>query len=235
MTETPPKMMGYEATVEGGVRRIVKDSLENDVQGRDIEALVLSVSVFAAGTAQDLAAKQPPPKPIACTGGCHFCCITTEVHASPLEVLRIARLVEATYDFTEQAKLLARLREWVQARMILTPKPVRRLCPLLEGGHCGVYAARPMVCRSFNSYDASVCERHKLAGDETPIKGYVHQERIHQATLLGMVNGANEAGRAGDCLDLPTALLKRLTDPKTETRWLAGFDEFEDARVRPNS
>lgn len=232
MTDRKHEMMGYETTLEGGVRRIARETLENGAQGRDLEGLVTAAASFAAGIAQDLAAKQPPPRPIACADGCHFCCITTEVHAAPLEVLHLARHVEATYDFTRQAMLLSRLREWAQAHLVATAKPVRRPCPLLEDGRCGAYAVRPMVCRGFNSYDAEVCERHKIDGDDTPIEGYVHQDQVHQAILLGLVNGASEAGRAGATVDLALALLARLTDPAAETRWLAGVDEFKEARIR---
>jgi len=232
MTDRKLEMMGYEATLEGGVRRITRETLQNGAQGRDIEGLVSSAASFADGTVQDLATKQPPPQPIACADGCHFCCITTEVHAAPLEVLHMARHVEATYDFTRQAMLLSRLREWAQGRLDATAESVRRPCPLLEDGRCGAYAARPMVCRGFNSYDAGVCERHKIDGDDTPIEGYVHQDRVHQATLLGLANGADEARRAGAAVDLAPALLARLTDPAAETRWLAGVDEFKEARIR---
>lgn len=104
--------------------------------------------------------------PLRCAGGCSECCQSETVpRASVADWAYLhAHLVGLPQD--RQAALLKRNRELYlslaaallqQVRTGDGPPsevslPSQNPCPLLEGGRCGVYAARPLICRLFGYF-----------------------------------------------------------------------------------
>ena len=87
----------------------------------------------------------------ACRSGCDHCC------HFPVGVRFSEALLLAASISTD-----ARLRATVQrAEEVSRPKSWRDLagepCPLLAGGHCARYDARPTPCRALRSFDADAC------------------------------------------------------------------------------
>jgi uncharacterized protein len=238
---TPARKSGrfdYVAPLEEKTTAIVAAALGAVGEpGNDtgLVALVDAVTGFMEELASDMARRQPPPHPIACKKGCAFCCFGAEVHASPPEVFRIADYLDERSNGRKKTALAARIADVAAAKAAnraQTTAPAVYPCPLLDAGRCGVYAVRPLVCRGFNSYDAGICERHKIGGEKVTIKGYAHQDAIAQATLRGLQRGCAEAGRVGAAVDLAPALHIALTELDARRRWIAGDDVFRTARAR---
>jgi|GEM_PF-194867 len=111
-----------------------------------LESLQENASAFFARTASRYGAE------MACKEGCSACCyVTLEVFES--EATRIVAWAQ-TLPADEQGKLrdaLVRAKEWGQGKAAMAKDAagnMRAPCPLLEGGRCTVYAARPVICRT---------------------------------------------------------------------------------------
>jgi Fe-S-cluster containining protein len=98
--------------------------------------------------------------PAACKAGCSWCCwMIPDLRSGEADLLltAIAQLPE-----DERAEIKAKVN--VAAAAIVdagssdAAYPLR--CPLVgDDGRCRVYAARPAVCRAFESTDVTACER----------------------------------------------------------------------------
>lgn len=107
---------------------------------------------------------------IACRTGCAVCC-RSEVAVSTSETLLIHKAIEAMPD-PAKARVHARVETAFAAVYNIDKQARRRLkldCPLLtEESTCGVYAARPLSCRSHVSFDLAACLIEKEA-PEPPV------------------------------------------------------------------
>lgn len=93
---------------------------------------------------------------VACTACVKPTCCNQRLFAYTSECEAVARLIEDD----EPAK--ARLRRWVETFMVLPRKAqldadayfaLRRACPFLLAGRCGIYADRPVACRMHFSFE----------------------------------------------------------------------------------
>lgn len=123
---------------------------------------------------------------VACGRGCSYCCHQM-VCVFPEEMQEITdhinRLASpAKKRLREQAReILKKWQEWIKIHLHLAPEQVHdpvalskawlwKPCPLLQqDGSCGVYEARPLVCRNTTS---------DLKCGETP-----YRERLHAAQM----------------------------------------------------
>lgn len=98
---------------------------------------------------------------VACRSGCSFCC-HSQVSIIPIEALLMAGFVVAEFTGSQVRSLQDRI---VRARSLTAGKSPSQVyamkkdlpCIFLDGGRCGVYTARPSICRSWNSFDAAAC------------------------------------------------------------------------------
>jgi len=177
---------------------------------------------------------EPPETPIACRRGCSTCCQAKVLVVAP-EVLRIAAHLRATRSPEELATLLGRVQE-VDARTRGLARDARAEarvpCPLLDAdGGCGVHEVRPLVCRSWTSYDAGACEQYweAPAGKLTPPQWPVGYE-LAQAVLAGLGKACFDAGRDGTPLELIAALRITLERPTAGERWHKRLPVFSAAK-----
>lgn len=213
---------------------------------RAIEAARIT-SERAASLTAAAHAHEPPDAPIACRRGCSTCCQAKVLVVAP-EVLRIAAHLRATCSPEDLAVLLGRVQE-ADARTRGLSRAARAeahvSCPLLDAeGGCGVHAVRPLVCRSWSSYDAGACERYweAPAGKQTPPQWAIGYE-LAQAVLAGLGKACFDAGRDGTPLELIAALRITLERPTAGERWhkrlpvfsAARDAEWIEANVRPGS
>ncbi|WP_297453378.1 YkgJ family cysteine cluster protein [Persephonella sp.] len=94
-------------------------------------------------------------KGLDCQKGCSYCCYGWNVQMTIPEMLMIIkdlnsfppgkrrRIADRIYEFSNQTDY-----EGVA-------------CPLLEDNLCLVYESRPFICRTYSSYDVSLCENRK--------------------------------------------------------------------------
>lgn len=177
--------------------------------------------------------QEPPEAPIACEKGCSTCCQAKVLVVAP-EVLRIAAFLRNTLSDEDLAALKQRVAETDATTFGLTRvarAEAHVSCPLLDAeGGCGVHAVRPLVCRSWTSYDAAACETYwqDPSKDLTPpqwAQGY----ELTQAALAGLGKACLDAGREGRPLEFVRALLIALERPNAGKRWHDKLPVFSTA------
>ena len=174
---------------------------------------------------------QPPERPLACGRGCAHCCHITVVTDVPT-VLNLAEHIRAHFATDQREDLRRRMAKRIVA--MLNPERVKaRLpCPLLVDGACSVYQARPLICRSFNSFDADACAREIMSGRPgITVPAYDVPLRVGMAVPKGVEEGLVEAGQFDGGIELVRGLAIAMTGPDAAKRWLAGEELFYPARV----
>ena len=207
------------------------------IVGRDVTGTMEAAaraSVRAEQCVQIAIHEEPPEKPIACRRGCSTCCQAKVLVVAP-EVLRIGDHLRKTKSAEELVELIERIREADTktrglSRAARAEKHVS--CPLLDkDGGCSVHDVRPLVCRSWTSYDAVACEtywqdpRDKLTPPQWPI-GY----EVAQAMLAGLGKACIDQGLDGVPLEFIAALRIVLERPTAGERWLKKLPVFSAAR-----
>ena len=171
--------------------------------------------------------EQPLEHQLACRSGCVHCCYQPEITVTAIELFRVADFITVQFAPEQIASLLTAF-----------PRPVSdtqtswvlKVCPLLREGACSVYTARPLVCRSINSYDVSDCERARQQNRQQPtIRIYGPQERAGYLTIEMLQQGISATGREAAMLNLAPALAIALGDSDAKQRWLDGEQVFKAA------
>ncbi len=222
----------FEDPIENQVRQSAAAHLSDTTS--DIAPLVDATTAGIGDIVADLMQAMPPPKELACRAGCMHCCVSREIHASPMEVLRI---FDDLADCSEDSKARIRERAAAQTRdkdadhaagrpLALHP------CPLLEDDRCSVYDVRPLVCRGFNSFDADMCARHKAGDADAEIKGYALPNAVWMAAQRGLQRGSADRGMSGDLLDLARALHILFEDEDAARDWRQGGGRLDGAKSR---
>jgi len=177
----------------------------------------------------------PAGTPLACQAGCTHCCHLPVV-TDAMTVLAIAEKIR-TWPKAERKKLMDRLREREQKRGSMS-ETARRLhrapCPMLVDNKCSVYEERPLICRAFNSFDASRCERQILGGGHPDgIDVYRLPYLIGEVFTEGGTEGLEKAGLNPKdiSLDFSKALLIALEAEEPVSDFFAGNPVFEPART----
>jgi len=166
-----------------------------------------------------------PEKPLACRKGCDHCCHLT-VLADAATVIRIADYVHETFDPAQRTLLDMRLIAYEDRAEKMTQAErsrTRIACPLLVDGSCSVHPVRPLICRSFNSYDAESCRTHLAVGrSSADIPSWNIPWLVGLALDAGLKEALVESGYRDGDLELGLALKAALDRPNTAERWLAG-------------
>ncbi len=199
---------------------------------KQVSAVVDTLNDAFETSVAGLSAQAPPERPLACKKGCDHCCHVT-VMVDAATVLRIADFIRETFGRAERTLL--------DMRMILYEDKVEKMtqsersraqlpCPLLVDGACTVHPVRPLVCRSFNSYDAEVCKRQiRGGGSTTEIPSWNIPWLLGLALDSGIKDALVESGYADGDLELGLGLKAALDHPNSSERWLAGDRIFARA------
>lgn len=171
---------------------------------------------------------------LACRAGCNACC-HIPLAVTALEAFAVAK---ATRD---DRALVAHVRLAGPAVDAAGPAQrwQRRLpCALLRDGRCQVYAARPLPCRAYGSFDAGRCNQALQAGDRDAQLGVPLWELPHAfaAAIRGAVRAACVAEGVEDAhVELSGAVAAILSDSTRVRRWLAGEIVFSAAGLARNA
>ncbi len=170
----------------------------------------------------------------ACRAGCAWCCRTTVVATSPLEILRIAAYLRAHLGLEELTTLRKRLAQREQ-RITSLPEErqdrARLACALLVKERCSIYDVRPLACRGFISSDAAACEASYRAGWTRPIPNGPRHLGIAIGVRDGVRRGLESTGHPARNVDLTRALGIALDLSDADERWLAGEPIFASAEI----
>jgi hypothetical protein len=107
-------------------------------------------------------------------------------------------------------------------------------CALLNGDVCGVYAKRPIACRSFNSLSVEACRIFYEGGPDN-IPALEMPKVLRAAVQQAMFAALRNLGIADISYELNQAVVVALTTEKAESRWLAGEDVFATVSRDPGS
>ncbi|GAB4173169.1 MAG: YkgJ family cysteine cluster protein [Thalassobaculales bacterium] len=214
------------------LRDLIADSL-----GREASPATLGILADAAreaidGVTAELTRAIPPPRPLACRSGCTHCC-RLPVVTDPLTVLSLAAHIRRSWSAAEIAGLLDRVRAYLQvlAQGLVGGEP-RPLCPLLVDGACSAYAHRPLICRSFNAFDAGQCEDAFTRGrQERKVDTYMVPIEVGAALSRGLRAGLQRIGFPDEELELAPALAIALSRDDAAEAWLAGEPVFATAVI----
>lgn len=171
---------------------------------------------------------------IACKAGCWWCC-TKPAQVTAPEVLIIVMYMQETWDEARiealkarTAKYMATMRGKPQSKWVYQ----RARCPLLgDDNLCSVYEVRPLVCRSWTSVDASLCESGYKSRWSTGefMMVFEYMAMVQMVSEFLQVYLRPSVGELEDYV-LGHALHIALTTPNADERWLAGEDIFEAAK-----
>jgi Fe-S-cluster containining protein len=205
--------------------------------GRDVMGAIDAAALASARVEQCVTTAmhdEPPEMPIACRRGCSTCCQAKVLVVAP-EVLRIGDHLRKTKTVDELNTILERIRDADTKTHGLSRAEradAHVPCPLLDAeGGCGIHEVRPLVCRSWTSYDAGACEtywqapRSQLTPPQWPV-GY----ELAQAVLAGLGKACVDRGLDGLPLEFIAALRIVLERPNAGERWLKKLPVFLTAR-----
>ena len=164
-----------------------------------LKTLIADAMAFADDRAQRSAGDTEDS--LACRAGCHWCC-HLPVEATVAEVM--TALDYALTHYSETALETLRERARSAARRYRT-YPSQRPgesgsvpCPFLTGTRCGVYPARPLTCRGWNSYDANACESaYRKGPDEVVVPVNQRRRMDHASTGKRLAQAFLEQGLPG--------------------------------------
>lgn len=228
-TKWTPEML---VAVAEGESRALSPLVQRGPEGA-VEA-ARAANARAESLVTGAAESEPPEADIACSKGCSVCCQAKVLVVAP-EVLRIAAYLRETLPEEARAALLERVRaadETTRGLSRADRAEAHVPCPLLDAeGGCSVHPVRPLVCRSWTSYDAAECARYwqAPAGRLTPPQYAVGYE-LSQAVLAGLGKACFDAGRDGTPLELIAALRIALERPTAGERWHKRLPVFQTAR-----
>jgi Fe-S-cluster containining protein len=207
-------------------------------KGRTPEAAVELAQNAGVG-ADEVLEKIYPNPPFACKAGCALCCCQ-QVTVVPPEVFAIMGFIAESLDGDEGAngKLQALydrivcLHEQVKGMNAEARARAHLPCALLMGERCSVYPARPLMCRAFNSMDASRCERAWKAGSWGDLPVVWNYYSLILGSVDGLKKGLTQGGLSGEYVELTAALRICLEQSQDVVKkWLAGEPVFASARV----
>jgi Fe-S-cluster containining protein len=170
-----------------------------------------------------------PESPIACAKGCNYCC-TSWVAASAPEVLFVLKNVAPANAETVTSKIQTASaqtgnRNQSERLKMITP------CPMLADQLCGVYDARPLVCRTLVSYDVNSCEKvyTLLTGQDVPTS--MAYNAIRNVYALALAGALKREGLPPFFYEYNAALEALLNSEDAEQRWLSGTDLLADVQM----
>jgi Fe-S-cluster containining protein len=172
---------------------------------------------------------------LACRSGCFYCCHVPRVLVTVPELAAIADALRERPAADIEA-LVQRIEKYVALHVepdtADTFVPGTLLpCPLLVDARCLVYDARPLVCRTEHSYDATACEAQFRTGAGHTLQCALVLDTT-DGTLRGVVDAFRAVGLRGELMDLSRALRVVLDNPKAIEQWLAGGSSLMPAAVR---
>ncbi|WP_294534658.1 YkgJ family cysteine cluster protein [uncultured Rhodoblastus sp.] len=173
------------------------------------------------------------PSP-ACCKGCDTCCCL-QVAATAPEVFHAAHFIRLTAQaFAAHGVDLAKRLE--QARESFIGKDQdkrffsRTACPLIIGGACAIYAARPLACRGHVSFDVQACIA-AAEGRDVEVPASQAHKTVRALVQNALQASLREAGLGWGAYEFLMALDRALQDPKCEENWRRGGDVFADLQL----
>ncbi len=214
-----PLRLGGDARVMGAHLRQVVRLLKGDGASPCRDAVTYITGLFERSVT--------PHSGLACAKGCAWCCVQTVV-VTAAEAFAVATEMQAREAMV--ATLLAQ-----PPRHLGEPKSEWRNCSFLGAeGACSVYAARPLACHAFVSFDLKACIDF-FAGDGTAEQFTPNDRQQMMYACRMMLSAAHRLTGHGDQpgYELSGAVAAILKTPDAELRWQRGEDVLKDVPQGP--
>lgn len=171
---------------------------------------------------------------IACKKGCSFCCHMWVSVSAPEAIYAVKAIGAGAGKRAEsiRAAHAATSRLSLSERREMMTGEKRRACPLLESDACSIHPWRPILCRSFASFDARMCER-ALTNAVATVPVPPQKIAMRDCYMFALAGALAKAGLAGKFYEYNSGLDFLLDHPEAEHRWLAGEDIFAGLREDP--
>jgi len=166
-----------------------------------------------------------------CKKGCCYCC-KAYVSALPPDIFAVARHLSAR-GRSEIDRVIA-AEAVTHGQNLDRRMATRDPCALLNGDVCGVYAKRPISCRSFNSLSVEACRTFYEGGPDN-IPALEMPKILRAAVQQAMFAALRNLGLADISYELNHAVVVALSTEDAESRWLAGEDVFATVSRDPGS
>lgn len=234
-----PEQQRHDAALHEHVRSDVEGVVRAALAADRSPEAVVKLAADASNAAERLTAqyRHPDSPPVACQSGCSWCCHQMVKVTAP-EVFRVVRYLDSAELPVPRAELVERVKTLNKITRGMTPlarTKIPKPCAFLsEAGQCTVYAARPLACAEFSSYDAKACKRGHRIGFKP---GLVVHEKARLLAYSGVQNGLSDGlqkalpGADTKWLELTAAVVQVLATDRPEERWLAGENIFAGAHT----
>jgi len=187
------------------------------------------------------AAPQLPEGYVNCKEGCAFCC-HMRVEIVPAELILIYKSLEhglSKVEFENLAKDVAEMCEQGKPMETAWWFDTQAPCPLLilDEKACAIYEIRPLSCRAFTSFDASICEATYQDGEAREVPRSSTAMIFCDGLSMALTTAYEGQGLEGYRVEMVTGLNMLFKDPGLIDRWLQGEKVFAaavpaDTRVR---
>lgn len=169
-------------------------------------------------------ARARPDRAFACRKGCASCC-SNHVSILAPEAFALARRLRGVRHAATHDRLRAHVA--IQGSMALRERRIAGVfCGVLTEGACAAYAARPLVCRMFNSFDLAACLT-SAAGGPSAIPQWTDHATLRSTLGVILFAAMAAAGLTPGGHELNRTVAALVDDPGLEARWYAGEDPFE--------
>jgi hypothetical protein len=210
-----------ERALAAHVRRMVK------LLGGSASGSPAAEAVAHIGAVFDRSIPEPARKAIACRSGCSHCCRQRVAVTAP-EAFALAHVVRSRTALADAVTATdARTRRLDGKQRLAAATD----CPLLLDRKCGVYAARPLACRSLTSLDVNGCIASFIHGQEIAFRAPVDYTTVATKCKLALCTALAIVGRPHAYYEMNAAVAIALGTERGEARWFAGEDVLGPAAL----
>lgn len=165
---------------------------------------------------------------VACTAGCRTCCILN-VSVLFTEAIAISRFLWNRLDYEHLLAMQTRIEEVdIRTRWLSDDEraDIHEPCAFLDfEGCCLIYSARPLLCRSVTSLDASLCRDALTAAPFSEVRTIpmnLFQKSLMEAAYLGFATALEQLGLDNRSWRMSAAIHRLLTVPGATGDFLVG-------------
>jgi hypothetical protein len=170
----------------------------------------------------------------ACGKGCETCCCL-QVAATAPEIFHAAHFIRLTMEAfaahgVDLAQRLAASQGLIAGKGEDQRFASRMACPLIIGGACAIYAARPLACRGHVSFDREACIA-AAEGREADVPASAVHKTVRSLVQNALQASLRDVNLGWGAYEFLTALDRALQNPECETHWRQGEDVFADLQL----
>lgn len=182
------------------------------------------------------AATAKSSEPLACDGGCSYCC-HYHVYLTAFEAFLIAEHIDAQFREEDKKAVIERLEANLRQITGMTAQQhvlTNVACALLSPtGKCSIYPVRPIACRRHHALNATAC-RVTFEDPASPMVS--HKSPYREATAEGFTVAANiscrQVGLDSLYYEMNGALHEAMTNRASLRRWRDGKISFPSVKDR---